>query len=916
MRSIPKERILRVNCPGYGVDGHLNLGSAKALHNYTAIIVNPVSIAHIFDKDPELVRQADQAIAAGQTSYAIDDDMLLRNIAAEVESRILELSDFLTQGGIIVYFLCRPFTIQGPTLALDNYYWLESLAPDQPNDQHIRHMSAVAQGRLVEISQTGESSEFSSYLRQQGLEWSTLIRETFLTDGYHVLATAAPEKCIAGQLYIMDSNGRVVFLPAPFSPDFDRSLVDGLNLWYQGRQPTADEVAAEQREAAEMEAARAAAVPEPATGPHLFQGDQREPEPVAAAPESPRTTHTSIPAGGGGSLQSALDGSSVSADEIAASVSAEAQRFEETVANRISEEKKKTSASIDLSIFAQTARQLVEKTAQKEEERAPEPAAAPEPAPELAPAPETVPVSVSVPAPEPAPAPAPEPVPVPAPVPVSVPAPEPAPVPAAETIPEPEAAPAPPPEPEPTPEPAPVLTPPPEPVFETAPEPEPEPEPAYEHVYEPEPLPAPVQPAPPEPVYAPPPAEPSPAPTLPDPVYDDSLASKIASELSLETLDVSAGVTAAPVQPSVSRDPPAAVTGTTEAGIPEQAYGENTVTNHQNTTEEANKQKTMELLRELEKSQAQQAQQPVQQQPIAPAQPVPQSMPVPAPQPPVVQQAPPPAPAPVPQPPMQQPMPQAAMPPQPAPQTAQPPQEAAKPLLNTLFKKPDAPVQPADSNNHVNLTVPEWCVGFSFSYLDDLRREQSALAEQLHSIQAKLNTVESRIASVEQLKQALLAGDESVLKDACSTVLSRLGWTVNHSPSQSNELLLANVEQPEALARIVRSDDECSRTEVAQVAESAISFWDEHEVEPKGILVSCSWASVPPERRDRPDFNDAVKNFAKKKNLCLMTSLQLLGVYRDIELGTVSPDQIRRQILETSGHLSGFAVEVAAGAAV
>lgn len=878
MRSIPKERILRVNCPGYGVDGHLNLGSAKALHNYTAIIVNPVSIAHIFDKDPELVRQADQAIATGQTSYAIDDDMLLRNIAAEVESRILELSDFLTQGGIIVYFLCRPFTIQGPTLALDNYYWLESLAPDQPNDQHIRHMSAVAQGRLVEISQTGETSEFSSYLRQQGLEWSTLIRENFLTDGYHVLATAAPEKCIAGQLYIMDSNGRVVFLPAPFSPDFDRSLVDGLNLWYQGRQPTADEVAAEQREAAEMEAARAAAVPEPATGPQLFQGDQREPEPVAAVPESPRTTHTSIPAGGSGSLQSALDGSSVSADEIAASVSAEAQRFEETVANRISEEKKKTSASIDLSIFAQTARQLVEKTAQKEEEPVPEPLAAP--------APEPVPVQVPVPAP------APEPVPAPAPEPA--PEPEPAPVLAAE----------------PAPEPVPVAPPPPEPVVEATPEP------VQEAVYEPEPLPVPVQQLPPEPVYAPPPAEPAPAPTLPDPVYDDSLASKIASELSLETLDVSAGVTAAPVQPSVSRDPPVAVTEPTEAGLPEQAYGENTVTNNQNTTEEANKQKTMELLRELEKSQAQQAQQPVQQQPMAPAQPVPQPMPMPAPQPPVVQQAPPPAPAPVPQQPMQQPIPQAVMPPQPAPQAAQPPQEAAKPLLNTLFKKPDVPMPPADSNNHVNMNVPDWCVGFSFSYLDDLRREQSALAEQLHSIQAKLNTVESRIASVEQLKQALLAGDEAVLKDACSTVLSRLGWTVQHSASQSNELLLANVEQPEALARIVRSDDECSRTEVAQVAESAISFWDEHEVEPKGILVSCSWAAVPPERRDRPDFNDAVKNFAKKKNLCLMTSLQLLGVYRDIELGTVSPDQIRRQILETSGHLTGFAVEVAAGAAV
>ncbi|QQR58552.1 MAG: hypothetical protein IPG59_03380 [Candidatus Melainabacteria bacterium] len=198
MRSIPKQRILRVNCPGYGVDSYFDLKEAKELKKYTAIIVNPSSIVHLYKKDLDLARRVEEAIAQGQTSLSVADDEILRSIEQEVETRIIQLSDFLTQGGVLVYFLSRPFTIYGPTLSLDNYCWLESLAPDQPNEPNVRQMSAVSQGRLVELSEAGLQSEFGPYLLQQGVEWSTIIREEKLTDGYTALATAGPKKCIAG----------------------------------------------------------------------------------------------------------------------------------------------------------------------------------------------------------------------------------------------------------------------------------------------------------------------------------------------------------------------------------------------------------------------------------------------------------------------------------------------------------------------------------------------------------------------------------------------------------------------------------------------------------------------------------------------------------------------------------------------
>ena len=40
-----------------------------------------------------------------------------------------------------------------------------------------------------------------------------------------------------------------------------------------------------------------------------------------------------------------------------------------------------------------------------------------------------------------------------------------------------------------------------------------------------------------------------------------------------------------------------------------------------------------------------------------------------------------------------------------------------------------------------------------------------------------------------------------------------------------------------------------------------------------------------------------------------MTAMQLLGIYRDIELGTTTQDVVRKQILETNGQLQGFEIE-------
>lgn len=1103
MRTIPKERILRVNCAGYGTEAHWNLGRAKSLNNYSAIIVNPVSIAHLFDKDPELVRKVEQCLAEGNTTLTIDDDLLLRNLAAEIDSRVLELSDFLIQGGVLVYFLCRPFVIQGPSLALDNYYWLESLAPDQPAEKNVRHMSAVSHGRLIEPTDDGSISEFAPYLLQHGLEWSTLIRTEYLTEGYSVMAEAGSKKCIAGQLFIMESSGKVVFLPSPYSPDFDKTLIDCLNGWYTLKEQSADELEAEQNEARAAEAAAAAAVA-PSIGSGLFEKEQSQYDPGAGAEPTQSGSYQTVPAAAA-EPESSL---AFNADKIAETVSQDARRFEEEVASRVAREPKKPTASIDLSIFAQTARQLVQKTTDVPASEEEQPAAPSEPEQEVASAEPVAEEPVQAPAEEQSEVATEEPEAPPAnhgggsslrnllsnvtpDLPQSV-----------------------------------------KPNIESSASAmlsesnDAEPSSAFQESPTPPPM---VKPKNAAALFA------------DDDEFEDEMSSSEQSQSysqsetdtsdqnsdlsQVQNLDNSGaysqaaplavdsgvfststdfGAQSAPTDSgvfgtstdsgvqSVASD--SGVFGTsTDSGVfgtsTTNSYSEPTSSENSNAVDSgvysqpqsapqppsnnnfgsnqlppqnnnnAYEQPTLEspsnnsgvysqpqlpsptssssslpqlgtgsgdfnTVKVETPAPQTQAQEPSYSQPEPPvAQPV-QSTPPPQAEPTFLQppsgfmtnfaaqNSPPPVenvqqPA---EPPMaqtpvpsvspagdnsavtnndpsnhenkstmdllrelekaQRPPEQQIRPPLPNPAANAPAAEAVRPLLNNLFKKdateaaplensppaipqsappavthastPPPPVptrntlgalMPAaesrvtvpqenlamnreGSNAMSNMVVPDWCKQYSFSYLDELKKEQATLASELQDIQAKLNTVESKIASVEQLKAALLSGDGDSLKEATGLVLGKLGWTININNATPNEVLLLNVDQPEALVRIVRSDAHCDRSEVAQVSGSAIAFWEKHDIEPKGLLIACTWANVSPTGRNQKDFEDPVTEFAKKKNLCLITSIQMLGIYRDLELGLVTPDIVRRQMLETNGLLTGYAVEAGAGAMV
>ncbi|HEY9773921.1 MAG TPA: hypothetical protein V6C81_08945 [Planktothrix sp.] len=846
MSVVSKEQILRLNCPGYGEENYLSIGKAKSLDQYSVIVANPVSILHLFDKDQDSVKDIDAKLSEGLTSYTLKGDDLLHQLESDLKKRIFELVSFLERGGLLVYFLCRPFMVQGPSLAMDNYYWLESLAPDTPTETNVRHMSAVSHGRIVEPSDQAEKSEFASYFKQNGIEWSTIIRTDFLTEGYIVLATAGPRKCIAAHLIAGDNGGRILFLPAPYSPDFDRTLIECVNEWYTrkvgggvGEAPPPMQQAAPapaKIDSAGHEAAAALAAedepvllePEPlpamaAPQPTMFAGVDDSKSMVSSAPlEAPpppvpvsrlnpaRNSSTNLPPVPKFSATTSRPMPGVSlvpedaeprrqgmtAEEILDGVSQQSEKSPDAGEPGVFDER--TTAEISTAFSALNV---------PHDPNLDSSGSASDLLKELE---SMSPVGMEMP-------------------------------PRAELDSPPAMMPG-------TPEPLG------EPTPEAPPEEAPRPSTGGRNLLQE------LQSATgdhtesgrhlkPEP-FAPPQNESN--------SFFESLSSAAAAKRSYNALPSSdpAPAAAEPLTAPVQKweptpEPAPAANAGADAWkptqdvpvVPEYQFG---------VTEPAASSRSASEKGE----QAQEKQRNTTELP-----------------------------------------------------DHSPDNNKSKVSSSETFAEQKDLIKRMEVMTKT--AAPDWCTAFTFSDLEELKQERDSLNDTIRQTQARISAIENKITMLEGLKNALLSAEGEELQEACSRVFKRIGWSAQASQTDESELLLNGGDRVEVIARLVRSNGQAPRADIAHLAQSVLTFWGETEIEPKGILVACTWVNRPPSERTESDFSEALAEFAQKKSLCLMTTMQLLCMYRDLELGKVANDEIRRRIIDTNGKLGGFHLDAA-----
>jgi hypothetical protein len=142
-----------------------------------------------------------------------------------------------------------------------------------------------------------------------------------------------------------------------------------------------------------------------------------------------------------------------------------------------------------------------------------------------------------------------------------------------------------------------------------------------------------------------------------------------------------------------------------------------------------------------------------------------------------------------------------------------------------------------------------------------------------------------------------------------------LGWQIRVANDDPQELQLEYVDNKDnvnklSIARIVWTPSRADRDHLGQLSISQTKYWCERGTEPKGILVIARESNQEaPAPLSSDDLNSELAEYANKKNVCLMTTMQLLSIYKEAALHDAKIESLRATILNTSGWLKNFALE-------
>lgn len=205
--------------------------------------------------------------------------------------------------------------------------------------------------------------------------------------------------------------------------------------------------------------------------------------------------------------------------------------------------------------------------------------------------------------------------------------------------------------------------------------------------------------------------------------------------------------------------------------------------------------------------------------------------------------------------------------------------------------------------------VPDWTKRYFSDEIAKLNTELDELNEQVKLAQQKIRDVETRVALTKGVRNTLLTTTGDELVEACGKVLSLIGWKVTIAADDKHELRLEVDDKHVCIARVIWTTTQAERSHLGQLSISQTRYWCEKGTEPKGILIVSKISDQPPTGGGSSVEEMELAEYAAKKNVCLMTTMQLLALYKEVALDDAKPDGLRTAIVSANGWLSGHDLE-------
>lgn len=214
--------------------------------------------------------------------------------------------------------------------------------------------------------------------------------------------------------------------------------------------------------------------------------------------------------------------------------------------------------------------------------------------------------------------------------------------------------------------------------------------------------------------------------------------------------------------------------------------------------------------------------------------------------------------------------------------------------LNTLFE---------DTKKSIgDFGLPSWCNSYTLptpAHEFELRGDIQNLEKEINSIKDKISKHKDLTWKSEQRK-ILFAGTGKEIEDQVKNILEEIGCTFVGG-LQDVEGLVFKYNDRITIVETKGVSGGALEKHAIQLEKGIIEYYSSHEIMPKGVLVVNVYKDTPLDDRNVAPFPSNLISYSEKRDHCLITGLQLLGLYLDCKDNPDKKAQVIASIFSTSG---------------
>ncbi len=200
--------------------------------------------------------------------------------------------------------------------------------------------------------------------------------------------------------------------------------------------------------------------------------------------------------------------------------------------------------------------------------------------------------------------------------------------------------------------------------------------------------------------------------------------------------------------------------------------------------------------------------------------------------------------------------------------------------------------------------LPPWSGKYNLPDENTARSELKDLNEELNDILAKVSQQKQVIAELEAYK-ILFTGTGKALEAQVRRVFEELGFTVQEERPGRDDLIL-EYEDLVAVVEVKGVSKSAAEKHAAQLEKWVSEYYSSHGTNPKGILVVDTFNDTPLIERTKKSFPDQMLPYSQNRGHCLITGLQLLGMYLDCKDKPEKRAEMIKKIFDTVGEFDEY----------